>query len=156
MGVHAWSAQTASGADAGTPWWLTLIVAVIALSGAVLSAILVRRSATDSTVNAVLTRLDGRLAEVELERWRRREETMRMLRWAGESAAARDRPALAAVGLAALDALGSSELLQPEDQMFIDKVLAAILNDPVSAYDAAEQATAGDVEVVQEEGSQPP
>ncbi|MDQ4117820.1 MAG: hypothetical protein M3235_12765, partial [Actinomycetota bacterium] len=78
MTRHAWSAQ-AEVADGGTPWWLTLIVAVIALSGTVLGAVLVRRSASDSTVNAVLTRLDGRLAAVELDRWRRREETMRML-----------------------------------------------------------------------------
>lgn len=141
----------AAGSDSGggTPWWLTVIVAVIALSGTVLSAILVRLSTTDSNLNAVLSRLDGRLAAVELDKWRHREETMRMLRWAGESAAAQDNDTLAAVGLAALDALGSSELLQAEDQNFIDRVLDAILLSPVSQYDGIDRSD--EVEVVQDE-----
>lgn len=145
-------------ADDSTPWWLTLIVAVIALSGTVLSAVLVRQSSSAQNVNARLTRIDDRLADMELDKWRHREETMRMLRWAGESAARRDNPALAAVGVAALDALGSSELLQPEDQAFIEKVLDAILQNPVAAYHEAEDAGAG-VEVVEvvevTDGSEP-
>lgn len=135
-------------ADDGTPWWLTLIVAVIALSGTVLSAVLVRQSASASALNARLTRIDDRLADIELDKWRHREETMRMLRWAGENAARRDNAALAAVGVAALDALGSSELLQAEDQAFIEKVLDAILANPVAAYTEAEGA-GGSVEVVE-------
>lgn len=145
MTVGVLAASNDSGG--GTPWWLTVIVAVIALSGTVLSAVLVRLNTTDSNLNAVLARLDGRLGAIELDKWRHREETMRMLRWAGESAAAQANDTLAAVGLAALDALGSSELLQAEDQDFIDRVLDAILANPVSEYDEVEQT--GEVEVVQ-------
>lgn len=159
-------AQSEGLGDGGAPWWLTVVLAVIALGGAVSSALLARRSATESTAiaelnarltrrsametgnNAILTRMDGRLGAVELDRWRRREETMRMLRWASESAAAGENTALARIGLAALEALGDSELLQVEDQVFIDRVLDAVLDPVVSQY----HESPGAVEVVQEEG----
>lgn len=154
-----------SAVDAGAPWWLALILGLLALGGVVLSAVLVRRSAKEqaaiaeltarlsrrsameTTNNAILTRVDGRLAAVELDKWRHREETMRMLRWAGESAASRDNPVLAEIGFAALDALGASELLQAEDQVFIDKVIDTLLEAPVARY----HELPGDIEVVQEE-----
>ncbi|MDN5919269.1 MAG: hypothetical protein L0I76_29940 [Pseudonocardia sp.] len=157
--------QTGAGGDGGAPWWLAVLLALIALGGVVTSALLVRRSskestaiaeltvrltrrnAMDTTNNAILTRLDGRLGAVELDRWRRREETMRMLRWASESAADEENTTLAGVGLAALEALGDSELLQAEDQVFIDKVLDAVLDPAISQY----HEIPGAVEVVQED-----
>lgn len=147
----------------GAPWWLTVVLAVLALIGGGLSAVLARRSARESTAiaeltarlshrgaleannTAALTRIDGRLAALELEKWRRREETMRMLRWAAENAANQDNDTLARVGVAALDALGGSELLQSEDQAFIDNILDAILEQPVAQY----HDTSGQVDVVQ-------
>lgn len=152
-----------AGSNGGTPWWLTLLVALIALSGAILSAILVRRSsrdsnaiaemgahlvrrsATEATQTTRLGQIETRLAAVELDEWRRREETMRMLRWAAESAAS-DSQTLANIGLAALGALGESELLQPMDEVFIDRVLDAILASAIDEYNGA--ADTGDVEVV--------
>lgn len=53
----------------------------------------------------------------------------------------------AEVGLAALEALGDSELLQAEDQVFIDKVLDAVLDPAISQY----HDNLGAVEVVQDE-----
>lgn len=159
--------RTVSVDEAGAPWWLTILLALTALGGVVLSALLARRSARESaaiaelnarltrrsaletTNNAILTRVDGRLAAAELDKWRHREETMRMLRWASESAASGDNTVLAGIGLAALDALGDSELLQAEDQVFIDKVLDAVLERPVARY----HEIPGEVEFVEEEGT---
>lgn len=125
-------AQANSGTGAA-PWWLTVVVAVIAVGGVLTSAWLARRSANDTTNNTILTRLDTRTTAVELDKWRRREETMRMIRWASEKATQTNQK-LASVGVAALDALGGSDLLQAEDQVFIDKVLEVILTDPVAEY----------------------
>lgn len=130
--------------------WLTLIVALISLTGVILTAVLVRRTGKESNTNAVLTRLDGRLAAFELDKWRRREETMRMLRWAAEKAVNADDD-VAAVGVAALEALGSSELLQEEDQALIDKVVDAILMDPLSEYAETQETETDEVEVVQDD-----
>ncbi|WP_143755754.1 hypothetical protein [Sanguibacter keddieii] len=58
-----------------------------------------------------LTRRSAR----ELETWRRREETMRMLRWSAESATS-DNAALSSTGVAVLGELTESELLQEEDR----------------------------------------
>jgi hypothetical protein len=53
-------------------------------------------------------------------RWRR-EETMRLLRWAADHAVDPD-PRRARLGLAGLHALGRSPLLQPEDQQLVSEV----------------------------------
>ena len=66
-------------------------------------------------------------------RWRR-EETMRLLRWAAELAIGRSDSsddAAALAGLQILDALQSSPLLQREDQEFISAVLEAIVDQAV-------------------------
>ncbi|GAB3068434.1 hypothetical protein GCM10027053_35930 [Intrasporangium mesophilum] len=77
-------------------------------------------------------------------RWRR-EETMRLLRWAAELAIGRsDRPDEASnlAGLQILDALQSSPLLQKEDQRFISAVLEAIVDQAVVEDDQGEQIVA--------------
>lgn len=125
--------MTAFGGSGGTPWWLTLLVALASLTSVVLTTVVVRRTGKESNSNARLLRLDQRLATLELEKWRRREETMRMLRWAAERAMDRVSDVVA-VGVAALEALGSSELLQDEDQAFIDRMIDAILSRPIAGY----------------------
>ncbi len=108
-----------------TPIWLSLVLAVIPLSGVVLAAMLLRRTGRETVqvseetlVNAVSARLDTRLAALELDTWRRREETMRMLRWSAEKATD-DNDRLAALGTNVVIALGRSELLQPQDELLV-------------------------------------
>ena len=108
-----------------------MIVALIALAGVVLSAILVRRTGRESTLNATLARLDSRLTATELDKWRRREETMRMLRWAAERSLDPDH---GAVGMAALEALNDSKMLQKEDKAFVDAILDAVLSDALAEF----------------------
>ena len=78
------------------------------------------------------------------ERWRR-EETMRLLRWAAELAIGRADEADEAgslAGLQILDALQSSPLLQKEDQKFISAVLEAIVDQAVVEDASGEQIVA--------------
>jgi hypothetical protein len=68
----------------------------------------------------------ARRGAVELDTWRRREETMRMLRWAAEHAISAD-PRISDMGVAALEALRfDSELLQPVDYPLVDAVTDAV------------------------------
>jgi len=80
----------------------------------------------------------------ELDVWRRREETMRLLRWASEQAASAE-PAKARMGVAALDALSASELLQEADQSLVDAVIDSLIEQPVEAIEQAE----GEISVVE-------
>jgi hypothetical protein len=133
------------------PEWLAILslalAPVLALVGAVFGAWLQRRSAKDSLANAVATRVDQRLGALELDKWRRREETMRMLRWASEHAVSRDAR-LSDLGVTTLIALKDSNpsLLQQEDRAIVDAVLEAINRPTVSAYD--EIVESGDSPVV--------
>jgi hypothetical protein len=85
-----------------------------------------------------------RKGATELDVWRRREETMRMLRWASEQATS-DEDAKARMGVAALAALSDSELLQEPDQALVDAVLDSILEEPIEEIEALGE----DVEVVE-------
>jgi hypothetical protein len=106
------------------PVWLvvvlTLVPALIAGGSAVLAAWLA----------------GARKAARQLDQWRRREETMRILRWAADKATSKadDERLLA---LAVLDALDSSKpaLLQPEDQGILDAVLDAMLSDATAVVE---------------------
>ena len=71
--------------------------------------------------------LDRRSAR-ELDRWRRREETMRLVRWASELATD-DDDRRAGVGVATMRALNLSEMLQPEDLALLAAVSGAVLAD---------------------------
>lgn len=64
---------------------------------------------------------------LEVDTWRRREETMRMLRWAADHAGG-SNPNMSDIGFAALTALVDSELLQPEDVNFIEIVARAAVD----------------------------
>jgi len=76
----------------------------------------------------------NRRASLELDRWRRREETMRLLRWAVELALDSDERR-AGVGIAALDALQESELLQDEDLDLVETVAQSLVDETEAQYD---------------------
>jgi hypothetical protein len=82
---------------------------------------------------AVVGQWWSRRSARELDHWRRREETMRMLRWAVELAAD-DHPLRAQAGLEALTGLTQSELLQLEDQVLVKGITDMFLNSPLGAY----------------------
>jgi hypothetical protein len=75
-------------------------------------------------LGAALGHLLGRVTAREQERWRRREETMRLLRWAADAASEPEGRRIE-VGIAALTALTTSPLVDPEDDDFVWAVLAA-------------------------------
>lgn len=112
------------------PTWAVVAVGVgtpvLAFLGAIIGHVLLRKGAT------------------ELDVWRRREETMRMLRWASEQAASTD-DAKSRMGVAALEALSESELLQEPDQTLVDAVIDSLLEEPVEEIEAL----GDDVEVVE-------
>lgn len=112
------------------PTWAVYLVSfgtpVSAFVGVVVGHMLLRKGAT------------------ELDVWRRREETMRMLRWASEQATSKD-PARAQMGVAALEALSSSELLQQADQSLVDAVIDSLIEEPVEQIEE----TDGEVEVIE-------
>ena len=81
-------------------------------------------------VGVVLGLWLSRAGASQLEIWRRREETMRLLRWAAEQATSPDI-AKARMGVAALDALSTSELLQDADRQLVSAVMAALIQETV-------------------------
>jgi hypothetical protein len=76
----------------------------------------------------------SRRASLELDRWRRREETMRLLRWAAELALERDERR-AGVGIAAMDALQGSELLQDEDLDLVETIAQSLVDETEAQFD---------------------
>lgn len=101
------------------PLWVAVVIAVatplLAFAGVIVGQLLLRRGALEQDV-----------------RWRR-EETMRLLRWAAELALDAD-PGRSAVGVAALDGLQQSELIRRHDQPLVTAVLQAVLEPVVDDY----------------------
>ena len=87
----------------------------------------------------------------ELEKWRRREEAMRTARWAAEQAVSGNE-ATQRMGIAALDALEGSELLQAEDRAFVEAVTDAVLAP--SEEQVGEAMAVEDVEVEVDTGDE--
>jgi hypothetical protein len=85
----------------------------------------------------------GHRAARELEARSRREENMRILRWAAELAVSNDA-AKARLGIQELEALRDSEMLTSAEQVFIYAALAAAIEVPRQAI----AQSAKDVEVV--------
>ena len=151
--THIAAQVTESGG--GVPWALALLLAAVTAVAGYYGPWLLRKTrkgtaagaedsndlTADSIANAVEARLDSRLGALELDKWRRREETMRLLRWAAEQATRGEEDAWR-VGLATLEALGRSELLQEEDHELIDSVLHALYAEPEDEY--AEGESEGD------------
>ncbi len=84
-------------------------------------------------MGAIVGQWWSRRSARELDHWRRREETMRMLRWSVELAAD-DHPLRAQAGLEALTGLTQSELLQLEDKVLVKGITDMFLNTPLGAY----------------------
>lgn len=78
-------------------------------------------AATFALVGVALGHLLAARSDNRADRWRRREETMRMLRWAVELASSDDNRG-GILGAAALEALLDSELLQPEDADMVERL----------------------------------
>jgi hypothetical protein len=119
--MTGWAADaltTANHVAASLPLWALFAVGfgtpIIGLSGVLVGQMLVHTDA------------------VEEDHRGRREELMRTIRWAAEKAVDPD-PKTAELGVVALRALGSSPLLQPEDQDFIDAVTGAVVAPAVEA-----------------------
>ena len=112
------------------PLWALYLVSfgtpIAAFVGVIVGQLLLRRGAN------------------ELDVWRRREETMRMLRWASEQAASAES-AKSQMGVAALAALSTSELLQEPDQNLVDAVIDSLIEVPVEEIEEA----AGEVDVIE-------
>lgn len=101
------------------PAWLAVAGAIItvgspflALAGVLLGARLTRKS------------------DRELDVWRHREETMRMVRWAVEQITSEDETSTHA-GVVTLRSLMRSELLQAEDYDLVASLTAAVTIDQV-------------------------
>ncbi len=76
----------------------------------------------------------ARKRDVALDVWRRREESLRMLRWAVELAIDDSAPSRQEAGIDILDALYASPLLQDDDVALVESVMSSIaLSNPVDA-----------------------
>lgn len=117
------------------PVWLVVVLTVVPAliaSGAAIAAAWVA---------------GARKAASQLDQWRRREETMRLLRWAADkTTSTNDADRL--LGLSVLDALDNSKpaMLQSEDQGILDGVLDASLSEPTAVVEEY-PSSLGDYEV---------
>ncbi|MER7243772.1 hypothetical protein [Kribbella sp. NPDC000426] len=109
---------------------MTVLSPLLALGGVFLGSYLVRKS------------------DRELDTWRHREETMRMVRWAVEQILDGEDNAGTDAGVVTLRSLMRSELLQPEDYDLVAALTAAVAIDRVGAAAYADIADA-DIEVVE-------
>lgn len=73
----------------------------------------------------------SRLRDRELETRSMREETLRNMRWAAELSAS-EKPRLATLGVAELEALLDSDLLEETEKVFVEAALGAV-------YEVAEE-----------------
>jgi hypothetical protein len=124
------------------PVWLVVVLtiapALIAGASAVLAAWLA----------------GARKAATQLDQWRRREETMRILRWAADKATSED-DGERFLALSVLDALDHSipALLQVEDQGILDAVLDVVLSEATAAVEEYSEARGSyEVEVAPDNG----
>jgi hypothetical protein len=109
---------------------MTVLSPLLALGGVFLGSYLVRKS------------------DRELDTWRHREETMRMVRWAVEQILAGEDAGGTDAGVVTLRSLMRSELLQPEDYDLVAALTAAVAIDRVGAAAYAD-ITDADIEVVE-------
>lgn len=95
-------------------------------------------------VGVLLAQFISRKGAKELETRSRREETMRNLRWAAELAV-KEGDRMADVGVAQLEALLNSDLLDESEKVFVEAALSVVYEDPEAELDALGE----DAEVVQ-------
>jgi hypothetical protein len=89
-------------------------------------------------VGVVVGQVVTRRGERELEFRSKREEVMRILRWAAELAVSDDQ-AHSRLGVAELGALLHSELLDEEEKDFVQAALTAVVRVPVEQIEQIEQ-----------------
>jgi hypothetical protein len=99
-------------------------------------------------VGVVLGQAVSRRGDRELEFRSKREEVMRILRWAAELAVSDDQ-AHSRLGVAELGALLQSELLDDEEKDFVQAALTAVVRVPVEQIEQIEQ-RGEDVKVITE------
>lgn len=87
----------------------------------VLAAVMLVATPVLAFAGGLFGHLLSRRSALELDRWRKREETMRMLRWATELALD-DGQDQARVGLVALSSLVRSSMLDTDDLEFVGSV----------------------------------
>lgn len=87
-------------------------------------------------VGVLVGNLLTRRGAKELERRSKREELLRNLRWAAELAVS-DEMGKAQLGLAELQALADSDLLEVEQKLFIDAALEAVVREPEEELEEA-------------------
>lgn len=89
-----------------------------------------------------------RRGATELEQRSKREEVMRTLRWAAELAVT-DNDGTAQLGVAELNALAASDLLDDKQKLFIDAALESVIHDVTEQIDEIETA-GGSADVVED------
>lgn len=97
----------ATGSGGGLPAWATILISLFV---GMVGPYWLRR-----------TGKEARLTAVELDSWRKREETMRLVRWAAEQAFS-DNPRQSMIGQGILDSVLGSTLLQREDRAFVESI----------------------------------
>ena len=85
-------------------------------------------------VGVLLGQLVTRKGAQELEKRSKREETMRLLRWAAELAVS-EEPRMNSLGVAELGALLTSDLLDDTEKGFVEAALADVYEEPEAALD---------------------
>lgn len=91
---------------------------------------------TSAFVGVLVSNVLTRRGAKELELRSKREEVLRNLRWAAELAVSDDE-GKALLGLAELQALADSDLLEPGQQLFIDAALEAVVKEPEEELEEA-------------------
>jgi hypothetical protein len=85
-------------------------------------------------LGVLLAQVIGRKGAKELETRSKREETLRTMRWAAELSASRE-DRLADLGVAELEALLGSDLLEESEKTFVEAALSAVYEDPEEQLD---------------------
>jgi hypothetical protein len=91
---------------------------------------------TSAFVGVLVSNVLTRRGAKELELRSKREEVLRNLRWAAELAVSDDE-GKASLGLAELQALADSDLLEAGQKSFIDAALEAVIRDPKEELEEA-------------------
>ena len=99
-------------------------------------------------VGVIVGQTVTRRGDRELEFRSKREEVMRVLRWAAELAVSEDQ-AHSRLGVAELGALLQSELLDEEEKDFVQAALTAVVRVPVEQIEQIEQ-LGGNAKVIAE------
>lgn len=96
------------------------------------------KAAAESAAAASNAAHSAENAALQLNVWRQREETMRMLRWAADKAVDTD-PVVSSAGQVVLEGLRGSTLIQAEDKHFIDSVISGVVAALVEQIEDADE-----------------